>query len=151
MAFWQRFRVAWRLVSQLDTGSQNKSGAWNMNVENSTALALFGRTLKPSGEQKLFADVAVMESTKQMVVTAAVKNLFETNYFSVCKLDNIIELVGARAGGEAYQLLKTLHCIDYSKMQQALRDRLPLLVNECLRNANGVNAATEVALDGIRL
>ncbi len=86
-----------------------------------------------------------------MVVTAAVKDLFDKNYFSICNLDNIIKLVGARAGGEAYQLLKTLHCIDYSKMQQGLRDRLPLLVNECLRNASGVNAATEVALDGIEL
>lgn len=151
MTFLQRFLVAWRLVSQLDTGSQNKSGAWSMKEENLTALALFGHTLKSNGEKILFENVASMESTKAMVIKAAVKKIFDTNYFSICDLDNVINLVGSRKQCEAYSLLKALHCIDYQKMPQDLRDRIPMLINECLMVSSGVDSAVNTSLDGIKL
>lgn len=81
----------------------------------------------------------------------AVRNLFDQNYFSICDLDKIIEIVGARRSGEAYKLLHALHCVNYAKMDPELRAKVPELVNECLRQQANVIEATEVALQGVAI
>jgi hypothetical protein len=82
-------------------------------------------------------------------VKQAVQHLFEKNYFSICTLDKVIELVGARQGGEAYRMLHALHCVDFGKMDPELRARIPHLVNECLRQQDNIIDATDIALKGI--
>lgn len=83
------------------------------------------------------------------MVKQAVQKLFEERHFSVCDLDKVIKLVGARQGGEAYKLLSALHCVDYAKMDPELRARIPKLVNECLLEADNVIDAADVALKGV--
>lgn len=46
-------------------------------------------------------------------------------------------------------MLHTLHCVDYDKMPPELREKIPHLVNECLRQQDNVIDATEVALKGV--
>jgi len=46
-------------------------------------------------------------------------------------------------------MLHALHCVDYAKMSPELRERIPHLVNECLRQQDDVIAATDVALKGV--
>lgn len=60
-----------------------------------------------------------------------------------------MELIGARKGGQAYQMLHALHCVHYDKMPPELRARIPELVNECLRRKDDVDHATEAALQGV--
>lgn len=81
----------------------------------------------------------------------AVRNLFDKGHFSICDLDKIMEIVGARQSGEAYKLLRALHCVDYAKMQPELRAKVPDLVNECLRQQADVIEATNVALHGVAI
>lgn len=81
----------------------------------------------------------------------AVRKLFDQGHFSICELDKIIDIVGARQGGEAYKLLRALHCVDYAKMQPELRAKVPELVNECLRQQASVIEAAEVALQGVAI
>lgn len=81
----------------------------------------------------------------------AVSHLFKQTHFSICDLRNVMEIVGARKGSEAYKLLQNLHCVDYDKMPPELRERIPHLVNECLRQQDDVIEATSVALEGVRI
>lgn len=46
-------------------------------------------------------------------------------------------------------MLKALHCVDYAKMDPQLREKIPHLVNECLRQQDNVLEATDVALQGV--
>ena len=83
------------------------------------------------------------------MVRQAIQNLFEKGHFSICTLDEVIQLVGARQGGDAYRLLRALHCVDFGKMDPELRARIPHLVNECLRQQDNIIDATDIALKGI--
>ncbi len=148
MTFFQRFLQAWRLASSSDTGSQNKNGEWTMSAADSMALTLYGHTLHTNGDQRLFA-ASAMQSTKDMVIKAAVLKLFDNNYFSICCLDTVIDLVGARKDGDAYKLLRAMHCVDYSKMPNDLRARIPLLVNEVLLTTNDIDDAVKMATKGV--
>lgn len=86
-----------------------------------------------------------------MVVEIAAKKMLESRHFSICDLDKICEIVGARQSGDAYTLLRALHCIDYNAMDQELRNRIPLLVNEVLRQQSEVKALSSVMLDGVTI
>lgn len=92
-----------------------------------------------------------MEQTKKLVVTAALGKLFDESYFCICTLNNVMDLIGSRRDGESYKLLRALHCIHYSKMDQDLRDRIPMLVNECLRQKSNVSVAQDMAMNGVEI
>jgi hypothetical protein len=86
------------------------------------------------------------------VVQTALDHLFQSNYFSICQLDAVLKVIDQPQGTPAYQLLRTLHCVDYSAMPSELRQRIPLLVNECLRPPEPEpHIATVAALQGVAL
>lgn len=151
MTWWLHLRRVFQLASLPATGFQNKNGDLNMSVEKSTVLICGGRNIS-SGESKIFSEaITNMDQTKRMVAVAALNKLFTSNHFSICTLDDVIDVVGARPAGESYKLLRALHCIDYAKMEPELRDRVPLLVNECLRQKANTAGAVETALNGVAI
>lgn len=83
------------------------------------------------------------------MVEAAVTKLFENKWFDICTLDKLLRVIGAREGGQAYDMLHTLHCMHYDKMPPELRARIPQLVNECLRQTDNVKDAAQAALQGV--
>jgi hypothetical protein len=83
------------------------------------------------------------------VVQTAVTDLFEKKYFDICKIDQVLKIIGARQAGQAYDMLHSLHCVSYDKMPQELRDRIPHLVNEVLKQKENTDVAAMVALDGV--
>lgn len=125
--------------------SINGSEQTSMKEESSTQCGQFN--LK-SYDSNLPA-VSSLPETKQLVVKQAIHNLFEKDYFSICQLDSTLKIIGARQGGDAYKMLNALHCVSYSKMHPDLRERIPYLVNECLRQQDNVIEATDVALNGV--
>lgn len=151
MTFLQRLPRVLRLGSSSGTGYQKANGASNMNEESSTESTCYGQPSNPCLDASLTKSISALTETKRLVVTAAITTLLEKNYFSICELDKCIELVGARKDGDAYKLLRALHCVHYSKMGQELRDSVPLLINEVLRNRENIIEATVVALDGVQI
>lgn len=93
--------------------------------------------------------VSALPETKRLVVQAVMGNLFEKSYFDICTIDKVCKIIGSRKAGEAYNLLSALHCVDYSAMSPELRERIPHLVNECLRQQEKTELVRDVALDGI--
>lgn len=76
--------------------------------------------------------VSQMPETQQLVLRAATRKLFDSRHFSICTVDSMMKLIGATERSPAYTQLSALHCVDYADMPQDLRERLPLLVRECL-------------------
>lgn len=92
---------------------------------------------------------SALPDTKRLVVQTAVTQLFEKNYFDICKVDQVLKMVGGRQAGPAYDMLHSLHCVHYDKMPQELRDRLPHLVNEVLRQKQNTDVAAFIALQDV--
>lgn len=135
----------------LRSDSSERTTSTNTNSNSNTTEGSW----TPSGKsnstvcENILPFCSALPETKQLVVKQAVKKLFEDRHFSICTLDRAIDLIGARQGGEAYKMLHTLHCVDYDKMPPELREKIPHLVNECLRQQNNVIEATNVALKGV--
>lgn len=86
-----------------------------------------------------------------MVVETTLTKLLNGRHFSICDLDKILDIVGGRQSGEAYKLLHALHCVDYTAMNQELRNRIPALVNECLRQQTKTVEVVESMLQGVEI
>lgn len=111
----------------------------------------FGPTLSAVGSNALSSSVAAMPETRRLVLKQGLDSLFTKPYFDVCQLDAIMKIVDAPEKGQAYQLLRVLHCVHYNTMEPALRDKIPQLVNECLRPPQVTVVATETAMQGVEI
>lgn len=95
--------------------------------------------------------ISEMPETRQMVVRATLKQLFTKRYFDICAVREIVEITNGRKDSQAYKLLSALHCIDYKDMEQELRDRIPMLLNECLRDQQDTKEIIDVVLKGVKI
>lgn len=50
---------------------------------------------------------------------------------------------------KVYKELSALHCVDYSEMPKELRNQIPTMINELLKDEESPNKIVDVALDGI--
>ncbi len=78
----------------------------------------------------------------------ALTHLFTKPHFDICIVRDLCKITGRSQTSPAFNLLHPLHCMSYADMPGELLDKLPLLVNECLRPAPHC-VATDVALDGV--
>lgn len=70
---------------------------------------------------------------EQLAALTALNKMLAGRYFDICTIDSVCHLLGVPgSGGEAYNLLRTLHCVDYLAMPQELRDAIPGLIEQVL-------------------
>lgn len=88
-----------------------------------------------------------MTDLKMLSTQAALVKLFDQSYFSVCTIDRITEMMGIKPDREAYQILRTLHCVDYNQMPPALLQALPDLIMRVMQSpaldASRINIVSE--------
>lgn len=73
-----------------------------------------------------------MDNIQEIAAMAALNHMFKQGYMSICTIDNIAKLMNVDPRGKAYNVLSTLHCVDFSEMPKELRDVVPDLIRECL-------------------
>lgn len=69
---------------------------------------------------------------KQLAAVTALNAMMAGARFNICAIDNIATMLAINAKGDAYDLLCTLHCIEWGKMPIELREAVPGLIKECL-------------------
>ncbi len=85
-----------------------------------------------------------------LIAQVAINKLFTDNYFSVCKLNDVMDMLGkGRRNSKIYKQLHALHCVHYADMSEELRNQIPYMVNELFTNKPASEAATNVALNGL--
>lgn len=88
-----------------------------------------------------------MTDLKMLSAQAALVKLFDQDYFSICTIDNISKMMGIKPEREAYQILKTLHCVHYDQMPSALLQALPELIMHVMQSpaldASRINIVSE--------
>jgi hypothetical protein len=89
-----------------------------------------------------------MTDLKKLAALTAINNMLAGGHFNICAIDSVAEMMGIpRNGSEAYQTLRTLHCIDYAKMPVELRNAIPGLIEQVL----GVQPAYQFSVLGARV
>ena len=83
-----------------------------------------------------------------MAAEAALKKMVQDRCFSICTLDTIIQMMDIKADREAYQILRTLHCVDYSQMSPELLQELPELIATVLRSPTFDASRINIVADG---
>ena len=71
---------------------------------------------------------------KMMAAQASLQKLVSQGHFSICALDTIAEMLGVKPEREAYQILRTLHCVDYNQMSKELLAELPDLIARVIQS-----------------
>lgn len=69
---------------------------------------------------------------KDKIAMAALNNMLAGSHFSICTIDTIGEMLGVSVKGEAYAMLRSLHCMDWGKMPAEIKEAVPGLIQECL-------------------
>lgn len=135
------------------SGSSERTTSTSGSANQSTSEASWTRSGKSSDTVcvNTLPVCSALPETKRLVVQTTVESIFKKDWFDICKLDSVLKIIGARPTGAAYNMLHALHCVHYDKMPPELRERIPHLVNECLRQQDDVIEATSVALAEVRI
>lgn len=65
---------------------------------------------------------------------AAIAKMFESGHFSICTIDQILKMTGGIPPKHEYEVLRTLHCVEFKSMSQRLRLELPRLLQIVLES-----------------
>lgn len=69
---------------------------------------------------------------KEVAAATALNVMMERGWLSICTIDQVAKLLGRNPRGDAYDVLHTLHCVNFDKMPRDLRDQIPSLIQQCL-------------------
>jgi hypothetical protein len=73
-----------------------------------------------------------MTDAKQLIAITALNKMMAQGHFNICTIDSVAEMLGVNPKGEAYRMLRPLHCVNFSDMPQELRTLVPALIKQCL-------------------
>ncbi len=73
-----------------------------------------------------------MHDIKQQAAIAALNKMMSQGHFSICTVDTIAKMLDIAPDPEAYAVLRTLHCVDYTAMPRDLYARLPDIIQTAL-------------------
>lgn len=115
------------------TGSDEPTQNSNTTRATSQGSTFYGNLgSQPSCASPWEAAPLSPQQTLPLVAEAAVQKLLGRDHFSICSLDNLMELVGAKPSTQAYRQLRALHCVDYASMRPELLAQIPHLINQAL-------------------
>lgn len=73
-----------------------------------------------------------MDDLKQLSALTALNHMMSKGHFDICTIDSVGKLLGVDPRGEAYDILRPLHCIDWAQMPEQLKEAVPSLIQRCL-------------------
>lgn len=76
-----------------------------------------------------------MTDLNTTIAITALNHMFAGIHFSICTIDNVAKVLGVVPQADTYAQLRALHCVHWSEMPPALRDRIPALIEQTLSGA----------------
>ncbi|WCD79191.1 hypothetical protein [Pseudomonas sp. TUM22785] len=89
-----------------------------------------------------------MQDIRLLAAQAALTKLFSDSYFSISAIDNICTMMGIKPNMSAHQVLRTLHCVEYSQMSPELLNAIPGLIHTILQSPSFDASRINVITDG---
>lgn len=72
---------------------------------------------------------------KDLAAAAALNDMMAKGWMDICTIRSVAEMLGRHPRGDAFEILRSLHCISFDKMPKELRDEIPRLIEQCLNCA----------------
>ena len=66
-------------------------------------------------------------------VLTALNKMMSSSHFDICTVDSAAKALGTIPCGQAYKILRPLHCVHWQDMPRELRDAVPKLIERCLQ------------------
>lgn len=96
----------------------------------------------------------MIDQITTMTVQTALLAMFRKGWLDICTIDKCAKLMGIVKGGQAYELLSALHCVNFTDMPRDLAEAVPGMIGEVLQgfsipttpnvtNREGTSAATQ--------
>lgn len=74
----------------------------------------------------------MLNDLQKMAAQAAIKKMLHDRYFSISHIDTILTMTNGKPNRDDYNILRTLHCVDYGDMAPELLRGLPVLIERVL-------------------
>lgn len=78
-------------------------------------------------------DAAILANVHLLAAQAALNKMFSQGYFSICTIDAILKMTYTIPDKTCYDILHTIHCVNYNDMDELLRRGLPQLIGVVLK------------------
>lgn len=76
----------------------------------------------------------IMSDLKILAAKAAIAKMIKRQCIYISDIDQVRSMLGLPKGsGEAYEILKTIHCVNFDEMDPELHRALPRLLNAALQ------------------
>lgn len=69
---------------------------------------------------------------KELAAVTALNAMMAKGWMDICTIRSVAEMLGRDPRGDAFEILRSLHCISFDKMSKELRDEIPRLIEQCL-------------------
>lgn len=73
-----------------------------------------------------------LDTIKKETAVITINNMLASNFFSICAVDRVADLLNVNPRGPEYDILHSLHCVHFDKMTKRVRDSIPELIMACL-------------------
>ena len=67
---------------------------------------------------------------KELAAVAALNAMMAKGWMDICTIRSVAEMLGRDPRGDAFGILRSLHCIHFDKMPPALREEIPRLIEQ---------------------
>lgn len=75
-----------------------------------------------------------MNAIQLEVARMALNKMMEGNHFSICTVDNILQITKGVPQKEDYDTLRLLHCVDFRDFTPVMREEFPKLLQRVLES-----------------
>lgn len=62
----------------------------------------------------------------------AMNKMLKGSHFSICTVDNVAKMLGIHCRKDSYDILRNLHCVDFTDMTREMRQAVPALIADTL-------------------
>jgi len=74
-----------------------------------------------------------MTEQQELICHATLNQIFSEDWFSICKITPLCEMLNISQATQEYKNLAALHCIHYNKLSPMLKRELPAMIKKALR------------------
>lgn len=69
-----------------------------------------------------------------MAANIAIKEMLRGRYFNICAIDAVGHALGINVHCQSYNILRAVHCVDFSRLPQEFKDQIPALIADCFKS-----------------
>lgn len=83
-----------------------------------------------------------IDTLKKLAATAKLNDMIERGSLDISTVRTVAKMLAIEPAGDAYAILNTLHCVDFDKLADELREAIPALLQQVLGIAPGYEFKT---------